>query len=132
MSAKLKATVVHVPDDYTAVLNRGSEHGVKNGDRYLIFGIGPEILDPETKTSLGALEIVRGRAAVVHVQEKMCTVRTIEYEETPGRRKIVKRENVNSLALALGMGVGTEEIEEGPERNEKSLDAKVGDQAKAI
>lgn len=132
MSEKLKGSVVHVPDAYTVVINRGSDHGVKQGDRYLVYGLGPEIFDPESNSSLGALEVVRGRASVVHVQEKMCTLRTVEFQEVPGRRKIVKRENANSIAVALGLGVGTEEIEEGPERNERELSAKVGDQAKAI
>lgn len=129
---KLTATVAHVVDDYSVVINRGSEQGVKVGDTYLIYAIGPDLIDPETQESLGPLEVVRGRAVVRHVQEKMSTLETIEFDETPGRRKIIKRDGGSGL-MALSLGLGQrEEIEEGPERSQRHLDAQTGDLAKLL
>jgi len=130
--AKVAATVAHVIDEYQVVINRGSDQGVKVGDTYLIYAIGPDLIDPETNESLGPLEVVRGRAAVKHVQEKIATLETIEFDETPGRRKIIKRDGGSGI-MALSLGLGQrEEIEEGPERSQRPLDAAKGDLAKLL
>jgi len=129
---KVAATVAHVIDEYKVVINRGSDQGVKVGDTYLIYAIGPDLIDPETNESLGPLEVVRGRAVVRHVQEKVSTLETIDFDETPGRRKIIKRDGgTGIMALSLGLG-NREEIEEGPERSQRPLDAKKGDLAKLL
>lgn len=130
---KLAATVVHVIDEYKVAINRGVDQGVKVGDTYLIYAIGPELIDPETDESLGDLEIVRGRAVVRHVQDKVSTLETIEFDETPGRRKIIKRDGGGNGIMALTLGFGNrEEIEEGPERNQRPLASKKGDLAKLL
>ena len=130
--SKLTATVAYAPDEYNVAINRGSVHGVKVGDTYLIYAIGPDIIDPETDESLGPLEVVRGRAVVRHVQEKISTLESIEFDERPGRRKIIKRDGGSGiLALSLGMGQ-REEIEEGPERSHRPLEAQKGDLAKLL
>jgi hypothetical protein len=133
---KIAATVAYVMGDYKIVINRGVEQGVKVGDTYLIYAIGPEMIDPETDESLGALEIVKGRAVVRHVQEKVSTLETIEFDETPGQRKIIKRDGGGGIGggiLALSLGLGNrEEIEEGPQRNQRPLDSQKGDLAKLL
>jgi hypothetical protein len=132
---KIAATVAYVMGDYKIVINRGVEQGVKVGDTYLIYAIGPEMIDPETDESLGNLEIVRGRAVVRHVQEKVSTLETIEFDETPGQRKIIKRDGggIGGGILAFGLGLGNrEEIEEGPQRNQRPLDSQKGDLAKLL
>jgi hypothetical protein len=53
------------------VINHGSRQGVKVGDQFVVFGIGPHIADPDTGEDLGILERVRGRGEVVHVQEHL-------------------------------------------------------------
>ena len=130
-SSKLNATVVHVVDEYRVVINRGSEQGVKIGDTYLIYSVGPDLTDPDTGESLGALELVKGRVVVRHVQEKISTSECIEFDEVPGRRKIIRRDGsgINSLLLGLGQ---REEIEEGPERSQRPLGAEKGDLAKLL
>lgn len=126
--------VVHVEDEYTAVINVGFENGVKKGDKYLIYALGPEISDFETGESLGKLEIVKGKVNVEHIQEKMCTVRCYEKIEVAGRRKIIKKDVSGGLSayLALAGGPTREEIEEGPELIEKKLDAELRDFARPI
>ena len=127
-----EAKVIYVADGYSVAINKGSDQGVKKGDTYLIYTLGPELIDPDTHESLGLLEVVRGRASVQHVQEKISTLQTIDYEETPGRRKIIKRD-AGSPLLALTMGnVQREEIEEGPERHKRALNAEKGDLAKVL
>src|SRR5690606_5047705 len=60
----------------TFILNRGSKDSIKPGDRFLVFALGDEIFDPETKESLGELELIRGTGKVVHVQDRMATVKS--------------------------------------------------------
>lgn len=68
--------VAKVTNAEELVLNAGQADKIQEGDRYLVYGIGEEIFDPDTKKSLGCLEVVRGTGKVVHVQERMCTIRT--------------------------------------------------------
>jgi len=75
------AKVASLIDDIRIVINRGSNSGVSIGDRYLIYSIGQEILDPDTKQSLGRIEIVKGRGEVIHVQENISIIQTTEKVE---------------------------------------------------
>jgi len=69
------ATIAEIIDDYTLVMNRGSRHGVKNRQKFLIYGTSDEeIIDPETGKTLGFLEIVRGIGTISHVQENISTI----------------------------------------------------------
>ena len=56
----------------------------------LVYGEGGEIFDPDTKKPLGKLEIVKGTGRVVHVQPKMCTIRTDmeEYSKTKKEKSV--------------------------------------------
>jgi hypothetical protein len=102
------AKVVHVADPGFApgpleiVINRGSQQGVKPSDRFLLFGIGPHITDPDTGEDLGQLELVRGE--VVHVQEHLATVRTLERHRTRPAKRII-REPGRQMMSDLGFGV---------------------------
>ncbi len=120
--------VVHVIDEFRVAINRGTKHGLSNGDRYLIFRIGKNIVDPDTGENLGPLEIVVGRARVVHLQEKMCTLRSDESKLIPGKRRIIKR----SDPLSILRGVVREEVDDIPEKVEEPIDAKRGDLARPI
>ncbi|WP_299437302.1 hypothetical protein [uncultured Rhodospira sp.] len=123
--------VARVVDDYKVVINRGAEDGIKEGQRFLVYGIGDEVVDPETKETLGRLELVRGRGEVVHVQPRMATIRSIEKIRVLGaRRKLVTG---LASALAFGRNASTEEIEE-PDHDEDMPfeDPQPGDQVKPI
>lgn len=61
---------------WDVVLNIGKNNGISKNSIFLIFALGPELLDPETGESLGHIEVVRGQGRVTHLQEKMCTVRS--------------------------------------------------------
>jgi hypothetical protein len=79
--------VAHVLNEFEVVINKGQADGITLGITFLIFGQGPEIRDPVTRQSLGALEVLRGRGKVVHIQERLATVRSSAtepiYDSTP-------------------------------------------------
>lgn len=92
--------VAKVNDDGGLVVNLGSTSGVSVGDRFLVYRLGEEILDPDTGESLGALEMVVGPAKAVHVQEKMSTLVSDQWRRTESRR-VVKRTRVQDSTLPL-------------------------------
>lgn len=80
------AIVVEVVDDYQVVINKGSEDGIEEGQRFLIYELSEEkIKDPETGENLGKLEYVKGKGKVIHVQEKMSTIESIEEDDSTAR-----------------------------------------------
>jgi len=89
------AIVARVIDDFTVVINRGSDDGVISGQQFLIYGIGEEITDPETNEPLGQLEIVRGRGSVIHTQPKMATIKSTIKQPS----KVIKKRSLGLLAM---------------------------------
>lgn len=77
---KFPARVVQILDDGRIAINRGTEHGIYKGQTFLVYTLGEEIFDPETKESLGVLEITRGKGEIDHVQEKMATIISSTFE----------------------------------------------------
>jgi len=126
------AKVVHLVDamysPVEVVINRGARNGVKLGDRFLVFGEGPHITDPDTGKDLGQLELVRGRGEVVHVQEQLATIRTIERRRTRPAKRVI-REAVGSLLNGPGRVV---EEELAPEAEVPFEAVRLGDLAKPI
>lgn len=119
--------VVHVlNDDYKVVLNVGRNDGIRNNQRFLVYALSDhEIIDPDTKKSLGFLEIVKGSGKVVHVQDNMCTIESDKYKSTPVRKKIRNAGVLSSLY---------EPVEEIVTTNEHFPfdDPEIGDLAKPI
>lgn len=80
------AKVAKVVDAYKLVINRGREHGIREGQRVLIYEVGDEqILDPDTGESLGNLELVKGTGKVFQVEDKYAVV---ESDKTHQRLRI--------------------------------------------
>lgn len=65
-------------------MNRGSSHGVKTGDRFVVFAEGDEVKDPDTGQLLGRIEIVKAHVVAAHVQEKMTTCVAEPHAAEPG------------------------------------------------
>lgn len=122
--------VIKIIDEYSLVINRGSEHDIRINSKFLIFGTGERLVDPDTGEDLGTLEIVRGRARVIHVQAKMSTLTSDEFEITPGKKRTIKRQGGAFLMLSNQPQV--EEVTEGEERNEVAIRATTGDYARPI
>jgi hypothetical protein len=103
------AVVAKIVDAYTIVINRGREHGVKEGAKFLIYGIGEEVVDPESNVSLGNLELVRGIGVVVHVQDKLSTIKSSRTQSPTPTIRTIKR---NSRGFNAILGYGDETVEE--------------------
>lgn len=82
-------------DVFDVVLNIGAADGVEIGHNYIVFGLGPEIYDPLTEESLGHFEILKGKGRIVHVQERICTLRSANSRSVP-------RYTQNALAAMTG------------------------------
>lgn len=101
MNERYFGKLVHISDKFSVVINAGAEKDVKVGMKFLIVGLGDLILDPDTGENLEQLEIVRGRAEVVHVQAKLSTLRSIEVDRQPDTREIKKVTSRNTGIAAL-------------------------------
>ena len=82
-AVKHDGLVVKIIDERTVVLNQGTRDDVSNGDRFLVFSLGEEIHDPKTDESLGILENIKGKGKVIHVQDRICTIETYEFDMEP-------------------------------------------------
>ena len=126
------AKVIHVVDSrspFDLIINRGARDGVKPGHRFLIFGYGPEVTDPDSGENLGRIELVRGRGEIVHVQDHLSTIRSIERRPEHRGRRVIR--DTTAIGLALRRG---HVIEEDWPAEEKVpfRDVAIGDLAKAI
>jgi len=104
--------VAKVVDRFTLVISKGRADGVKEGQRFLVYGYGEDINDPETQASLGRLEIVRGTGRVTHLQPSMATIKSDM--TTPPSRTIRKFRQTPSWTKMLREAIdgNTENIEE--------------------
>lgn len=65
---KWPARVIRLQGDYRLIFNRGTRHGVRMDQRYLVYEPSDEeIVDPVSNRRLGKLELPRGTGRVVNV-----------------------------------------------------------------
>ena len=120
-SKRFPATVVRVIAPHKVVINRGTEHGIQKGQRFLVYHLDTTpIQDPETGSDLGRLEIVRGTGKATHVQEKMTTVSSDR--RGPSERRVKSKLNPFS----------TQEETQTPGDIEPFEDVERGDKAKPL
>lgn len=129
MSDRYFAKVVQVQDKYTVVINAGSLRGVKLGSKFLLVGIGELVVDPDTNEELERLEIVRGSGVVTHVQDKIATLRSADYDKAPEEKEIKKVTSRGSFALLSGGDTVTETVKPGEPVLREFRGVQVGDQA---
>lgn len=129
MSDRYFGKVVATPDRFTIVMNRGADHGISNGDMFLVVGLGQTIVDPDTQQELERLEIVRGKVSVFHVQEKISSARSCEFERSSDVKEIKKVTSRGGGVVGfLGpQDTVTESIKPGEERLRELNDAQLGD-----
>jgi len=91
--------LVTLPDEqqHSLLINVGEHDDVKVGERVLVFSLGPELIDPDSRESLGHFEVVRGEGKVSIVQARMSIITS--------SRTVVEQyaRPVNALAVATGM-----------------------------
>ncbi len=97
----ITAKVVNIIDQYKVVINKGAKDGIYSGDLFLVYSLGEELFDPDTKKSLGTLELVKGKGRAIHVQEHLTTIECIS-------KKIIQKTIHPYIAI---MGSSTENIE---------------------
>lgn len=128
MDNEKKIKVVEIISPYQIILNCGLESGYSNGQKFLIYGLGKTIKDPDTGEDLETLEIVRGKGKIIHLQNKICTIESIEINETP--TTITRKSPVGNTLSLLGMGP-TEETQ--LRRDKMPFDeVQIGDLARPI
>lgn len=82
--SKIFKVVKILDDNHKIVINAGTNQGIKENQRFLVYSLdGEEIFDPDTNELLGKLEVTKGTGTVTFLQEKMCTITSDMYEETP-------------------------------------------------
>jgi hypothetical protein len=115
--------VAGIIDKYRVVINRGSEHGIEQGQRFLILNIGDELFDPDTGESLGCVEVIKGKGEVTHVQERIATLQTTDTHEI--KTKPFRKYGMYGVSEMLQSTV----VEQGPKA---FIDPEIGDIARPI
>lgn len=73
---RIEGKIAAILDYTTVVINRGSEHGVEEGDKFYIYAdIGP-ITDPDTGEKLGSTQQVWGAVTVTLVERRFSVAET--------------------------------------------------------
>lgn len=132
MSERYFAKVVHIQDEHTVVINAGSEREVKVGKKFLLVGLGEIIVDPDTNVELERLELVRGAAQVTHVQAKIATLRSVEFDAAPEKKEIKKTTAHGVLAAFGPQNTVTETVRPGERVLRKLRGIQIGDFAIAV
>lgn len=76
----MEIKVVASLNEYELVINKGSNDGIKINDKFIIYNLGEELFDPDTKESLGHVELVCGKAKPKHIQPKLTTLISNDFE----------------------------------------------------
>ena len=114
----MEAKVIKIVDKYKVAINKGSIDGVSKDDIFMIFEKGEELFDPDTKESLGSLEIPKLRMKVFNIQEKITlleSAETVIETDRKIKRTIKKYRDKRSELLGLGLaayGLGKNNDEE--------------------
>lgn len=80
-------------------INRGEGAGINLNEEYQLFSVGEELIDPETKESLGSEEIYLGPVKIVRINPKFSIARVPEgktLKDKP-KREDVLRDSVSGL-----------------------------------
>lgn len=133
MTDELKAPrVLKVLDPYRLVINAGSEAGVTERDRFLVYELGEELIDPETKELLGRLEIVKGTGKPIHIQEKLTTIESTRTRQQPEKRRTVTKSGDPFMSVIAPSRSVEEIVEPSEPRLQAFGEVKVGDHAKKV
>jgi hypothetical protein len=69
---------VLVKRDNTVTINRGEGAGVAEGDTFNVYALGAELIDPDTKESLGREEVKVGKVKISQVNPKTSMATILE------------------------------------------------------
>lgn len=132
MSNQFICNVARILSPTKLVINKGSNSGLKEDLRFLIFKLSEDdIIDPETGKSLGKLEIVKGTGRIIHLQDTMATIESDQYKRVQPRR-IVKTSSPNRFGLIFEPQQTIEEFNPDSKTLIEFDSPEVGDYAKQI
>jgi curli biogenesis system outer membrane secretion channel CsgG len=63
--------IIKVNGDNTVYIKPGTEGGVKNGDIFIVYSLGEEIIDPDTNLPLSTEETKAGTIEVIDAKDKL-------------------------------------------------------------
>jgi len=61
--------VIEIVNDKKILINYGSKHGIKEGDKVQIYSIGRKVVDPLSKQSLGTWDLIKDTLTVMQAFE---------------------------------------------------------------
>lgn len=93
MANKKDGKVIRILDDKKIIINLGYNDGIGNDDRFEIYEPGKDIIDPETKESLGSFDYVKARVSAIDVQPGFSIVSDITTS-----RETISRGGLSALA----------------------------------
>jgi len=103
----MEIKVAEVINQTQIIINKGSTHGLQVGQHVFIYSIGKEIFDPDTRESLGNMEISKGRGVISSVLEKQSAVTAIKIEVPES--VILKKQSDGFMSFMHGMQKTEEE-----------------------
>jgi hypothetical protein len=87
MAKPIEGSVARLEDQYTLIVNRGSEHGVEDGMEFAVMADnGDPIIDPETGEVIGELPTEKLRVRVFDVHPKYSRAETFRQYQPPPMR----------------------------------------------
>ncbi|OBK75016.1 rod shape-determining protein MreC [Mycobacterium sp. 1274761.0] len=104
MSKPIEGSVARVEDQYTLIINRGSDHGVEEAMEFAVLNDqGDQIIDPETGDVIGEEPSEKLRVRVYEVHPKYSRAATFrQYQPSP-----VKFPTLSAAALGAQYGPDT-------------------------
>jgi|APFre7841882654_1041346.scaffolds.fasta_scaffold05914_4 hypothetical protein len=85
----IRGKVAAIKSEYAIIINKGYEDDVEEDMRFLIYEEGEEIRDPDTKASLGNLELFKAKVKVKIPSEKFSWAETYETDIIPSGLTVV-------------------------------------------
>lgn len=125
--------VAKVLGRYDLVVNRGTNAGIEEGQKFVVYEPGEEVVDPLTGESLGNIEIVKTVGTVINVQEKMAILHTEKPREPHSVRTLNEMiRSATSTAAIIGGAAALLESSDRDVYDKKVEDVKVGDRVKLV
>lgn len=119
--------VVKIIDSQKLVINAGSSEGIQKGDKLVVFLPGEEVIDPETRESLGTLDTIKSYLKVADVFEKMSVC--VNAETISDNIKLATLFLANSISEPKPLPVDAEDISGGLQPETR---IRVGDLVKLV
>lgn len=125
--------IVKILDEYTIIINAGTNDGVKLNDMFNIMDKkGDEIIDPETNEVIGYLNAIKDTVKVTEVQEKMCVCSSLNISQLHRNLTVTANALNNFINMNEKKRLNINYDDVNKDRKESDEPIKVGDEVKLI